>query len=48
MGDKINSPMEPRDEIIVPGDLGVLVIWLVLFGLMKGRYIDPFVTIDVK
>ena len=33
----INSPMGPRDEIIVPGDLDSLVIWLVLFGLFKGR-----------
>ena len=25
----------------------VIVIWLVIFGLLKGRHPDPFVTFEV-
>ena len=39
IGDKFNSHIGPRDETIVPGDLRVLVIWLFLFGVMKGRHL---------
>ena len=42
----INSPMGTGDEIIVPGDQRVIVIWSVLFGLLKRRY--PFVTIYIE
>ena len=43
----INSPIGPGNEIIVPGDMEGSIIWLVLFGLSKGRHIDLFVTFEV-
>ena len=39
--------MEHKDELIVLWDLRVLALWLVLFRLLKGRYIDIFVTIEI-
>ena len=44
---KINNPMGPEDEMIVPGNLECFLIWLVLFGLLKGRHLYPFVTFTV-
>ena len=40
--------MGPGDEMIVQGTWRILLIWLVIFGLLKGRHIDSFVTIGVE
>ena len=37
-----------KDEMIVLGDLRVLSIWLALLVLLKGGYIDIYVTIEVE
>ena len=37
--------MGPGDEMIIQGTWMVLVIQLVLFRLLEGRYIDTFVII---
>ena len=38
----------PGDELVVPADLECFPIWLVLFELLEGKYIDIFVTIEVE
>ena len=40
--------MGPGDAMIVPGDLKVLVILLVIFGLLRRTHMNLFVTIEVE
>ena len=41
-------PWEQGVEMIVQGTWRVLAMWLVKYGLLKGRHMDPFVTIEVE